>query len=170
MIGRLQRIKDLRLERAEQQLTAQQARLQLARIRQREAEQESLDYRQWRQAEEERLFAICQAEQLDRKGLKAWQQQVALLREKEAHLEQLAAEPGRAGCRRAHPLAGAPAGGTPRPPAAAEICRITPSGAGLTASPARLQRRAGTGRVPPADQDVTRDEPTHRPPRRTPGC
>ncbi|WP_421229350.1 type III secretion system stalk subunit SctO [Aeromonas jandaei] len=94
MIGRLQRIKDLRLERAEQQLAAQQARLQLARIRQREAEQESLDYRQWRQAEEDRLFAICQAEQLDRKGLKAWQQQVALLREKEAHLEQLAAEQG----------------------------------------------------------------------------
>ena len=94
MIGRLQRIKDLRLERAEQQLTAQQARLQLARIRQHEAEQESLDYRQWRQAEEDRLFAICQAEQLDRKGLKAWQQQVALLREKEAHLEQLAAEQG----------------------------------------------------------------------------
>lgn len=94
MIGRLQRIKDLRLERAEQQLTAQQVRLQLARIRQREAEQESLNYRQWRQAEEDRLFAICQAEQLDRKGLQAWQQQVALLREKEAHLEQLAAEQG----------------------------------------------------------------------------
>lgn len=94
MIGRLQRIKDLRLERAEQQLTAQQARLQLARIRQREAEQESLDFRQWRLAEEDRLFAICQAEQLDRKGLKAWQRQVALLREKEAHLEQLAAEQG----------------------------------------------------------------------------
>ncbi|MGL5539392.1 MAG: type III secretion system stalk subunit SctO, partial [Aeromonas veronii] len=57
MIGRLQRIKDLRLDRAEQQLTAQQARVQLARVRQREAEQESLDYRQWRLAEEERLFA-----------------------------------------------------------------------------------------------------------------
>ncbi|WCH23609.1 type III secretion system stalk subunit SctO [Aeromonas salmonicida] len=94
MIGRLQQIKQVRLERAEQQLTAQQARVQLARIRQREAEQESLDYRQWRLAEEARLFAICQAEQLDRKGLKAWQQQVALLRAKEAHLEQLAAEQG----------------------------------------------------------------------------
>lgn len=92
MIGRLQRIKDLRLDRAEQQLAAQQARLQLARIRQREAEQESLDYRQWRLTEEERLFAICQTEQLDRKGLKAWQQQVSLLREKEAQLEQSAAE------------------------------------------------------------------------------
>lgn len=71
MIGRLQRIKDLRLDRAEQQLATQQARVQLARVRQREAEQESLDYRQWRLAEEERLFALCQAEQLDRKGLKA---------------------------------------------------------------------------------------------------
>ena len=65
MIGRLQRIKDLRLDRAEQQLATQQARVQLARVRQREAEQESLDYRQWRLAEEERLFAICQAEQLE---------------------------------------------------------------------------------------------------------
>ena len=92
MIGRLQRIKDLRLDRAEQQLATQQARLQLAHSRQREAEQESLDYRQWRLAEEDRLFALCQAEQLDRKGLKAWQQQVALLREKEAQLEQTAVE------------------------------------------------------------------------------
>ncbi len=89
MIGRLQRIKDLRLDRAEQQLAAQQARVQLARVRQREAEQESLDYRQWRLAEEERLFAICQAEQLDRKGLKAWHQQVALLREKRPSLNKL---------------------------------------------------------------------------------
>lgn len=94
MIGRLQKIKHLRLERAEQQLAAQQARLQQAHARQREAEQESRDYRQWRLAEEDRLFALCQQEQLDRKGLKAWQQKVALLREKEAHLEQMAAEQG----------------------------------------------------------------------------
>ncbi|WP_033137841.1 type III secretion protein [Aeromonas finlandensis] len=92
MIGRLQRIKQLRLERAEQQLVTQQGRLQLARHRQLEAEQASQDYRQWRLAEEDRLFAICQAEQLDRKGLKQWQQQVALLREREAQLEQAAAE------------------------------------------------------------------------------
>ncbi|WP_426696481.1 type III secretion system stalk subunit SctO [Aeromonas hydrophila] len=94
MISRLQQIKQLRLERAEQQLAAQQAKLQQAHARQREAQQECLDYRQWRLAEEDRLFALCQAEQLDRKGLKAWQQQVALLREKEAQLEQSAAEQG----------------------------------------------------------------------------
>ncbi|ENC6658187.1 YscO family type III secretion system apparatus protein [Aeromonas hydrophila] len=94
MISRLQQIKQLRLERAEQQLAAQQARLQQAHARQREAQQECLDYRQWRLLEEDRLFALCQAEQLDRKGLKEWQQQVALLREQEAHLEQLAAEQG----------------------------------------------------------------------------
>lgn len=92
MIGRLQWIKALRLEQAEQQLAAQQARLQLAHTRQREAEQESQTYRQWRLREEERLFTLCQEQQVDRKGLEQWQQQVSLLREKEAHLEQTAAE------------------------------------------------------------------------------
>ncbi|MGY3903954.1 type III secretion protein [Aeromonas lusitana] len=92
MIGRLQKIKGLRRERAEQQLATQQARLQLARTRQRDAEQETLDYRQWRQQEEARLFLLCQEQPLDRRGLEQWQQQVALLREKEALLEQTAAE------------------------------------------------------------------------------
>lgn len=92
MIGRLQRIKELRLEQSEQQLAVQQARLQLAHTRQREAEQESMTYRQWRLREEDRLFTLCQKQQVDRKGLEQWQQQVALLREKEAHLEQTAAE------------------------------------------------------------------------------
>ncbi|MGL4249427.1 MAG: type III secretion system stalk subunit SctO [Aeromonas sp.] len=92
MIGRLQQLKVLRLERAEQQLAAQQARVQLALVCQQQAKQESLDYRQWRIAEEDRLFALCQTEQLDRKGLNAWQQQVSLLREKEAQLEQTAVE------------------------------------------------------------------------------
>ena len=92
MIGRLQKIKVLRRERAEQQLAAQQARLQLACTRLRDAEQESLDYRKWRLQEEARLFILCQEQPLDRRGLEQWQQQVALLREKEAQLEQTAAE------------------------------------------------------------------------------
>lgn len=92
MISRLQQIKVLRRERTEQQLAAQQARVQLARTRQQEAELESQHYRQWRLQEEDRLFILCQEQQVDRKGLDQWQQQVALLREKEAHLEQIAAE------------------------------------------------------------------------------
>ncbi|UYZ32324.1 type III secretion protein (plasmid) [Aeromonas salmonicida subsp. salmonicida] len=98
--------------------------MQLARVRQREAEQESLDYRQWRQAEEERLFAICQAEQLDRKGLKAWQQQVSLLREKEAQLEQTAAEQAERVAEERIRLQERQQGGTPSPPAATEFAEL----------------------------------------------
>ncbi|ALP40839.1 type III secretion protein [Aeromonas schubertii] len=91
MIRRLQRIKQLRVERAEQALSAQQGRVQAAHRRLEQARQAMLDYHAWRLDEEARLFALCQGTPLNRKELEAWQQQVALLREKEAALEQEAA-------------------------------------------------------------------------------
>ncbi|MCC8457752.1 type III secretion protein [Photorhabdus aegyptia] len=92
MIGRLQRIKALRVERAEKHFSLQQMKLQTARQNHQQALQTLQDYGQWRIEEEQRLFALCQGKPIDRKGLERWQQQVALLRENEAQLEKQAAE------------------------------------------------------------------------------
>ncbi|ETS33203.1 type III secretion protein [Photorhabdus temperata] len=92
MIGRLQRIKALRVERAEQHLSLQQMKLQTAHQHHQQALQTLQDYCQWRIAEEQRLFEQCQGQPIDRKGLERWQQQIALLREHEAQLEKEAAE------------------------------------------------------------------------------
>ncbi|WP_445496768.1 type III secretion protein [Photorhabdus sp. SF281] len=92
MIGRLQRIKALRVERAEQHLSLQQMKLQTAHQHHQQALQTLQDYCQWRIAEEQRLFELCQGQPIDRKGLERWQQQIALLRENEAQLEKKIAE------------------------------------------------------------------------------
>ncbi|MCC8420759.1 type III secretion protein [Photorhabdus thracensis] len=92
MIGRLQRIKTLRVERAEQHLSLQQMKLQTAHQHHQQALQTLQDYCQWRIAEEQRLFELCQGQPIDRKGLERWQQQIALLRENEAQLEKKVAE------------------------------------------------------------------------------
>ncbi|MCW7547982.1 type III secretion protein [Photorhabdus sp. P32] len=92
MISRLQRIKALRVERAEKHFSLQQMKLQMARQNHQQALQALRDYCQWRIEEEQRLFELCQGQPIDRKGLERWQQQVALLRENEAQLEKQAAE------------------------------------------------------------------------------
>ncbi|WP_387689630.1 type III secretion protein [Photorhabdus sp. RM71S] len=92
MIGRLQRIKTLRVERAEKHFSLQQMKLQTARQHHQQALQTLQDYCQWRIEEEQRLFELCQGQPIDRKGLERWQQQIALLRENEAQLEKQMAE------------------------------------------------------------------------------
>ncbi|NHB87044.1 type III secretion protein [Photorhabdus tasmaniensis] len=92
MINRLQRIKALRVERAERHFSLQQMKLQTTRQHHQQALQASQDYCQWRIEEEQRLFKLCQGQPIDRKGLERWQQQVALLRENEAQLEKEVAE------------------------------------------------------------------------------
>ncbi|KAA1194900.1 type III secretion protein [Photorhabdus heterorhabditis] len=92
MIDRLQRIKALRVKRAEQYLSLQQMKLQTAHQRHQQALQNVQDYYQWRIKEEQRLFKLCQGKPIDRKGLERWQQQVAQLRENEAQLEKKIAE------------------------------------------------------------------------------
>ncbi|UNM20090.1 type III secretion protein [Pseudomonas sp. ArH3a] len=88
----LLRIKSLRVERAEQALQRQELRVAEAHRAHESASAEHQAYRQWRQAEESRLFDLCKAEPMNRKKLEQWQQQVARLREKEAALEQTIAE------------------------------------------------------------------------------
>ncbi|MBP3996475.1 type III secretion protein [Pseudomonas koreensis] len=88
----LLRIKRLRVERAEQRLQRQELRVAEAHRAQASAKAEHLEYRQWCQAEESRLFDLCKAESMNRKKLEQWQQQVARLREKQAALEQTIAE------------------------------------------------------------------------------
>ncbi|NHB95789.1 type III secretion protein [Photorhabdus stackebrandtii] len=92
MISRLQRIKALRVERAERHLSLQQMKLQTTRQHHQQALQALQDYCQWRIEEEQRLFKLCQGQPIDRKGLERWQQQIALLRENEAQLEKEVAE------------------------------------------------------------------------------
>ncbi|CAQ83143.1 MULTISPECIES: type III secretion protein [Photorhabdus] len=92
MISRLQRIKALRVKRAEQHLSLQQMKLQTAHQHHEQALRNVQNYSQWRIAEEQRLFKLCQGQPIDRKGLERWQQQVALLRKNEAQLERKAAE------------------------------------------------------------------------------
>ncbi|WP_387465743.1 type III secretion protein [Photorhabdus sp. RM323S] len=92
MINRLQRIKALRVERAERHFSLQQMKLQTTRQHHQQALQASQDYCQWRIEEEQRLFKLCQGQPIDCKGLERWQQQVALLRENEAQLEKEVAE------------------------------------------------------------------------------
>ncbi|OCA56280.1 type III secretion protein [Photorhabdus namnaonensis] len=92
MISRLQRIKALRVERAEKHFSLQQMKLQTARQNHQQALQTLQDYGQWRIEEEQQLFALCQGKPIDRKGLERWQQQIALLRENEAQLEKQLAE------------------------------------------------------------------------------
>lgn len=88
----LLRIKSLRVERAEQTLQRQERRVAEAHRSHQSAIAEHQQYRAWRQAQEHQLFERCKASPMNRKALEQWQQQVALLREKEATLEQRIAE------------------------------------------------------------------------------
>ncbi|NNA67861.1 type III secretion system stalk subunit SctO [Pseudomonas gessardii] len=88
----LLRIKRLRVERAEQALQRQELRVGEAQRLHQTTLADHKQYRQWRQAQETRLFEQCKAQPINRKTLEQWQQQVARLREKEAALEQTIAE------------------------------------------------------------------------------
>ena len=88
----LLRVRRLRLDRAERAQGRQLLRVRAAAQEHTERQAAQRDYRDWRLAEEQRLFLACQAAMLDRRRLEAWQQQVGLLREKEAGLEQDCAE------------------------------------------------------------------------------
>ncbi|MGU1390791.1 type III secretion system central stalk protein PscO [Pseudomonas aeruginosa] len=88
----LLRVRRLRLDRAERAQGRQLLRVRAAAQEHTERQAAQRDYRDWRLAEEQRLFLACQAAMLDRRRLEAWQQQVELLREKEAGLEQDCAE------------------------------------------------------------------------------
>ena len=85
-------IKSLRAQRAEQEQHRHQLRVLASRSAQALSVTEHQQYQQWRQAEEARLFEQCKEQPLSRQKLEQWQQQVALLREEEARLEQAIAE------------------------------------------------------------------------------
>ncbi len=78
----LLRVRRLRLDRAERAQGRQLLRVRAAAQEHTERQAAQRDYRDWRLAEEQRLFLACQAAMLDRRRLEAWQQQVGLLRER----------------------------------------------------------------------------------------
>ncbi|MFO6381389.1 type III secretion system central stalk protein PscO, partial [Pseudomonas aeruginosa] len=72
----LLRVRRLRLDRAERAQGRQLLRVRAAAQEHTERQAAQRDYRDWRLAEEQRLFLACQAAMLDRRRLEAWQQQV----------------------------------------------------------------------------------------------
>lgn len=88
----LVQIKSWKLERAERHLRQLELTAHAAHLAHERSLMEHREYQRWRCEEESRLFDLCQSRPLNGKQLEQWQQQVALLREKEANLEQAIAE------------------------------------------------------------------------------
>ncbi|MDF5884199.1 YscO family type III secretion system apparatus protein [Pseudomonas aeruginosa] len=89
----LLRVRRLRLDRAERAQGRQLLRVRAAAQEHTERQAAQRDYRDWRLAEEQRLFLACQAAMLDRRRLEAWQQQVGLLRERKPAWNRTAPRP-----------------------------------------------------------------------------
>lgn len=87
----LLRMKALRLERSEHSARRQEVQLRAADQAHLSSVQEHHQYRRWRIQEESRLFDIYKTQLLDCTKLEQWKLTVALLREKEAYLEQVIA-------------------------------------------------------------------------------
>tara|TARA_B100001059_G_scaffold167001_2_gene166598 strand:+ start:463 stop:924 length:462 start_codon:yes stop_codon:yes gene_type:complete len=92
MIERLLEIKKIRADRADRAVQQQEYRVNNARASLRKAEQSVVDYRQWREEEEERRFAKAKQKTVVLKELEILRQEIALLREREADLKQRVAE------------------------------------------------------------------------------
>ncbi|MNJ17682.1 Yop protein translocation protein O [compost metagenome] len=92
----LVRIKHFKLDKAERDTHQQLARLHSAKLDHRQCLESLHNYRDWRLNEEALLFLRHQDALLSRKTLEQWQRQVALMREKEAGLEQAVDESLRA--------------------------------------------------------------------------
>ncbi|WP_045424046.1 type III secretion system stalk subunit SctO [Vibrio jasicida] len=92
MIEQLLEIKKIRADRADRAVQQQEYRVNNARASLRKAEQSVVDYRQWREEEEERRFAKAKQKTVVLKELEILRQEIALLREREADLKQRAAE------------------------------------------------------------------------------
>ncbi len=86
------RDKKIRADRADRAVQQQEYRVNNARASLRKAEQSVVDYRQWREEEEERRFAKAKQKTVVLKELEILRQEIALLREREADLKQRAAE------------------------------------------------------------------------------
>ncbi|AXB31044.1 type III secretion protein [Vibrio campbellii] len=92
MIEQLLEIKKIRADRADRAVQQQEYRVNNARASLRKAEQSVVDYRQWREEEEERRFAKAKQKTVVLKELEILRQEIALLMEREADLKQRAAE------------------------------------------------------------------------------
>ena len=92
MIEKLLEIKKIRADRADSAVQQQEYRVNNARASLRKAEQSVIDYRLWREEEEERRFAKAKQKTVVLKELEVLRQEIALLREREADLKQRAAE------------------------------------------------------------------------------
>lgn len=92
MIEQLLEIKKIRADRADSAIQQQEYRVNNARALLRKAEQSALNYHQWRKEEEERQFAKATKKTVVLKELEVLQQEIALLREREADLKQRATE------------------------------------------------------------------------------
>ena len=92
MIEQLLEIKRIRADRADRVVQQQEHRVSSAHFLLQKSEQSVVDYRQWRQDEEERRFTKAKQKTVVLKELEVLRQEIALLREREAGLKQRAAE------------------------------------------------------------------------------
>lgn len=92
MITQILQIKQLKSERAERALQRQQHLLTQENSRLNQANQEIVDYTNWRENEEDQLFAQAKDSCLKLKELEELQQHIAILHEKEARLKLESAE------------------------------------------------------------------------------
>lgn len=92
MIEQLLHIKSIRADRADSAVKQQEYRVRNMTSLLNKAEQAVTDYQQWRVEEEARRFAKAQQQTLLLKELENLRQEIALLREREAELQQQAVE------------------------------------------------------------------------------
>ena len=92
MIEQLLEIKKIRADRADRMVQQQEHKVSSARAVLQQSEQSVVDYRQWREEEEDRRFAKAKQKTVVLKELEILRQEIALLREREAELKQRTAE------------------------------------------------------------------------------
>ena len=92
MIAQLLHIKSIRADRADNAVKQQEYRVKHSASLLKKAEQSATDYQHWRIEEEERRFAKAQQKTLLLRELEDLRQEIALLRGREAELQQQVVE------------------------------------------------------------------------------